>query len=211
MPATLTYNSLVSDMQTYSERSDANFVAQIPRLVMMAENRIATEAHILGYLTPMTGGLLVGQYAISKPNFWRETVSMNFTDANGNANQILPRSYEYCRNYWPNPNATKPPRYYADYDFNNWLIAPSCDQNYTYEILCYVRQQPLDTATQTNWLTLNAPQLLVAACLLEAQLWIKNFDRLQFWQAQYDRALAAFTAEDHARDADRNVVIRQNG
>ena len=206
MPATLTYNSLVSDMQTYSERSDANFVAQIPRLVMMAENRIATEAHILGYLTPMTGGLLVGQYAISKPNFWRETVSMNFTDANGNANQILPRSYEYCRNYWPNPNATKPPRYYADYDFGHWLVGPTPDQAYPAECLYYERLEPLSSSNQTNVLTDNAPQALIFGTLLQFQPFIKNDARIAVFQASYTDALGALKQEDVLRTGDRQAV-----
>ena len=33
----LTYDSLVSDVQVYSERSDDVFVNQIPRFIMLAE------------------------------------------------------------------------------------------------------------------------------------------------------------------------------
>jgi hypothetical protein len=204
----MTYNSLVTDLQSYSERSDANFVNQIPRLLMMAENRIATDLHILGYLTPMAGTLAIGEYTIAKPNFWRSTESMNFTDSNGNVEQILPRTYEFVRNFWPNPNLTKPPRYYADYDFNNWLLAPSADQPYTFEILVLVRQQPLDTTNTTNWLTANAPQLLLTACMVESQLWIKNFDRLPFWRNEYSGAMAGYSNQDMVRDSDKNVVVR---
>jgi hypothetical protein len=210
MPAVMTYTSLVSDLQTYSERTDGNFVTQIPRLIMMAENRIATDAKILGYLTPMTGSLSIGEFTIAKPNFWRETVSMNFTDGSSNTKPILPRTYEYLRNFWPNNSATpQPPRFYADYDFNNWLIAPPCDQAYTFEIMVYVRQQPLDSATTTNWLTANAPQLLFSACMLEAQLWMKNFDRVTFWKNEYAGALSGFNTEDMQRTVDRNILLRQ--
>lgn len=210
MAATMSYNSLVTDMQSYQERVDANFINQIPRLVMMAENRVATDAHILGYLTPMTGVLGIGEFSIAKPNFWRQTVSMNFTNAAGDVIGLLPRSYEYIRNHWPIPSATAQPRFYADYDFNNWLIGPSSDQAYNFEIMVYVRRQPLDTTTTNNWLTDNAPQLLLTACMYEAQLWAKNFDRLTFWRNEYGAALAAFTTEDLGRDADRQVLIRQN-
>jgi hypothetical protein len=208
VPATLDFNSLKSDIQTYSERTDANFTAQIPRLIMMAENRIATDAKILGYLTPMTGALAIGEYTIAKPNFWRETLSMNFVDGSGNVTQLLPRTYEYVRNFWPNPTSQLKPRFYADYEFNNWLLAPSADAAYTFEIMTYVRQQPLDATTTTNWLTTNAPQLLVNACMLEAQLWIKNFDRVAFWRNEYAGSLAGFTSEESMRTVDRNVLIR---
>lgn len=210
MPATMNFNSLVTDMQSYSERADINFVTQIPRLIMMAENRLATDLKILGYLTPMAGTLAVGEYTIAKPSFWRNTESMNFTDANGNVIQVLPRTYEFVRNFWPNVNTKSPPRYYADYDFNNWLLAPSADQAYNFEIMAVVRRQPLDITTTNNWLTDNAPQILLAACMVEAQLWIKNFDRLSFWRNEYGGALAGFSSEDMARDGDKNVVIRPN-
>jgi hypothetical protein len=159
----------------------------------------------------MTGALVAGEYTLTKPTFWRETVSMNFTNAAGQVQPLLPRTYEYLRNHWPNPSTYTvgtPPRFYADYDFNNWLIGPTCDQPYTYEILVYVRQQPLDASTTTNWLTMNAPQLLLAACMLEAQLWIKNFDRLTFWRNEYAGALNGFNMEDNQRTADRQVLLR---
>ena len=212
MPAVMTYSSLVTDLQSYSERTDANFVNQIPRLVMMAENRIATDAKILGYLTPMTGSLAVGEYTVAKPTYWRETVSMNFTNAAGNVVNLVQRTYEYVKNFWPNTGsyvAGQPPRFYADYDFNNWLIAPASDQPYTFEIMVYVRQQPLDTTTTTNWLTVNAPQLILSACMVEAQLWIKNFDRLTFWRNEYGAALAGFMGEDAQRTADRNGQLKR--
>ena len=41
----MTYNSLVEDVIRYSERDDASFVNQIPRLIAMAEQEIAAQVN----------------------------------------------------------------------------------------------------------------------------------------------------------------------
>ena len=55
MAEALTYDSLLSDVQIYAERDDAPFVSQIPRFVMLAENRLASEVRGLGFQKYVTG------------------------------------------------------------------------------------------------------------------------------------------------------------
>lgn len=208
MPQTMTYTSLVTDIEGYSERTNNNddFVEQIPRLIMMAENRIATELKILGFQTVVAGNFLIGEPIMPKPAYWRNTISFNYTDADGNRVEILPRSYEYCRNFWPNSSETGSPRFYADYNFNNLLIVPTPELGSQFEFLYDARLQPLDQTNSTNWMTANAPQLLLYASMVEAQLYLKNFEKMQFWQATYDRSLAAFNSENVGRISDRTTV-----
>lgn len=206
MSASMTYNSLVSDVQSYLERDDAAMLAQIPRFIMLAENTLVTELKILGFQLPVTGEFQPNQSTIPKPAYWRDNISFNYTDASGNRVEILPRSYEYCRNFWPNPTSTGNPRFYADYNFDNFLIVPTPSAAFNFELLCHVRLQPLDSSHQTNWLTVNAPQLLLAATLVQAYTWSRNNTELQKWQGTYDRGLAAFNSENNNRIPDRTTV-----
>jgi hypothetical protein len=206
MAEVMTYDSLVSDIESYLERTDADTVAQIPRFIMLAENTLATELKILGFQIPVIGSFAINQPTISKPAYWKDTISFNYTDASGNRVEILPRSYEYCRNYWPNSNSSGSPRFYADYNFDNFLIVPTPSAAFNFELVYHARLQPLDSSHQTNWLTMNAPQLLLAASMVEAFTWTKNDDGLGKWQPKYDRALAAFNAEGENRIDDRTTV-----
>lgn len=211
MAEVMTYDSLVSDMKSYQEReySSDKFVDQIPRLIMMAENRLATELKILGFQTVVTGTFQPGQITLPKPAYWRDVISFNITTGSGATAQrveLLPRSYEYCRNYWPNPTQTGTPRFYADYNYENFLIVPTPSTNLTFELLYHARLQPLDPSNQTNWLTVNAPQLLLYAAMLEGQTFLKNAEGAATWQALYDRALAAFNGEDAMRKTDRTTI-----
>lgn len=185
MAAGMTYTSLLEDLQNYAERTDDPFVAQLPRFVMLAENKIATEVRGLGLQSYVTSTL--NGNTIAKPARWRETVSLNITTANGRA-FLFPRSYDYCRILWPNPGSTAQPKYYADYGFEHILVAPSPDQAYPFELCYHERPTPLDENNQTNWTTQYAPQLLLYATLIEANTFLKRPELLQMWTPLYQQA-----------------------
>jgi len=206
MPATMTYNSLVTDLLAYTERTDTAFTTQIPRLVMMPEWRIATDLKGLGYLQVEQSAFIPGNPVVAKPAFWRETVSFSYNTGTAIV-PLLPRSYEYARNYWPQVTGTSPPRFYSDLDFNNWFITPVPDQAYSFEVLSYVRVQPLDGASQTNWLTGNAPQVLLYACMYEAELWLKNYEKAAAFDMKYKEAMTSINREDLRRPKDRSAII----
>ncbi len=203
--AVMTYDSLVSDISSYLERTDQATLEKIPTFIMLAEQVIAAEIKFLGNLTPMTSTLVANQAVIDKPARWHKTVSMNVTVA-GVRQPVFLRKYEYLREYWPDPADTGAPKYYADYDYTHWLIAPTPDVAYNFEVLYYERIQPLDSSNQTNWFTIYAPQALLYGSLLQAMPFLKNDERIPMWQAQYDKIMQVLKAEDIQRMGDRQAV-----
>lgn len=205
MSYSMTYDSLLVDVRRYLERgftleSDAIVYEQLPRLVTLGERRIARELKIEGFIRAVQTPLQVGVAAYLKPDRWRDTVSMTL-----NGVPIFARSYEYCRNYWPNEAQTGTPQFYADYDYQHWLLAPTPNAASTLEILYYEQPALLGDDFQTNWLTEYAPDLLLYATLLEATPFLKSDERVQVWQALYDRAAQAISGEDLKRIMDRTA------
>jgi len=192
----LIYASLLTDVQTYAERNDAPFVTQIPRFVMMAENRLASEIRGLG-IQKYVKGTLSGPI-FPKPERWRETISFNLTVA-GSKRFLQPRTYDYCRAFWPDATELEIPRYYADYEYEQYLLVPTPATSYEFELAYYERPEPLTEANQTNWFTQYAPQLLVYATLIEAQPFLKRPERIAEFQALYDRALQGIAQETSRR------------
>lgn len=208
MPAQMTYNSLLEDVPTYLENQDASTVDQVPNFIMLAENRIASEMKGLGFQTVVAGTMEQGRADYAKPAYWRSPISLSYVDSTGRRRTLLLRTYEYLRMYWPNPTAQEPPKYYGDYNYENLLLAPTPDAAYSFELQYYARLTPLSPSDQESWLTENAPQLLLAATLLEAQQFLKNWERAAYWQGQYDRSLAALNGEDKGRLTDRAQNVR---
>jgi hypothetical protein len=150
--------------------------------------------------------MTIANPVLPKPARWRKTVSMTLYDPTTLTRQpILLRKYEYLRNYWPNPTSTGLPVYYADYDYDNWVVAPTPDSAYVFEVLYYERLEPLSSSVQTNWITRNAPNALLYGTLLQAMPYLKN-DQRQVFQQKYTESLQALKAEDIARVGDRQAV-----
>lgn len=198
-PAAMTYDSLVQDLINYCERSDQPFINQVPRFIMMAENRIASENKPLGFLRTVTGNL--NGVILAKPNRWRKTKSFSIT-VTGQRKYLYERGYEYCRAYWPDEALEAEPVYYADYDYEHFLIAPSPDAQYSFELQYYERPEPLSSTNQTNWTTQYAPQIILYASLMEAMPFLKTSERIPEFQGLYDRAMTSVVKEDQERVVD---------
>ena len=201
----MTYDSLVENIQSYLERSDTATIEKIPLFIMLAEQTIAAQIKFLGNMTVQTSTMTAGQNIIDKPARWHKTVSMNITVA-GRRRPVLIRKYEYMREYWPDPASTDVPKFYCDYDYTHWMVAPTPDAAYNFEVLYYERLQPLDSSNQTNWFTIYAPQALLYGTLLQAMPFLKNDDRVALWQGLYQQAMDVLVAEDKLRVADRQAV-----
>lgn len=216
MSTTMTFTSLKEDVRRYLERgatlaSDAVVYEQIPRLINLAERRIARELKIQGFINVVTGTLNAGNSVLPKPDRWRDTISINIgVGATNNQRKFLfIRDYEYLRTYWPNALDTDEPVFYSDYDYSHWLIAPTPNADYPFEILYYELPPLLDDAVQSNWITEYAPQLLLYGSLLEATPFLKNDDRIPVWQTMYDRSAAMLNGEDLAKILDRSAVRKE--
>lgn len=201
----MTYDSLVSDISSYLERTDTATLDKIPTFIMLAEQVIASQIKFLGNLTVQESTMVIGEHTIQKPARWHKTVSMNVTVA-GERKPLLLRKYEYLREYWPTPATTGEPKFYCDYDYDHWLVAATPDAAYEFEVLYYERVQPLDDANQTNWFTIHAPQAMLYGSLLQAMPFLKNDERMGMWQAQYDLIINTLRQEDMLRIADRQAV-----
>lgn len=210
MTAAMTYTSLLEDISTYAERDDAPFSDQRPRFVMMAENRLAKEVRGLGNMQFVSSTLPVSNPVIAKPDRWRETVSFTITDSNGKKQTLMPRSIQYCRSFWPDASVTGTPRYYADYDFEHFYLAGTPNAAYAFELTYFDRPEPLSDTNETNWYTQYAPDLLLYACLLEAQPFLKLDARTEQFQSLYDRALKMLANESMRRMSD-NTQARREG
>ena len=202
----MTYTSLVENIQSYLERDDTATVEKIPLFIMLAEQIIASQIKFLGNLTVNTSTMTASTSIIDKPARWHKTVSMNIT-VDDERQPVLLRKYEYLREYWPNANSTGTPEFYSDYDYTHWLVAPTPDLAYTFEVLYYERIQPLDSSNQTNWFTIYAPQALLYGSLLQAMPFLKNDERMTMWKANHDQIMQTLMAEDKLRIADRQAVV----
>lgn len=207
MAYVMTFDSLQQDLRRYLERgfspSDDSYVyEQLPRLINMAERRIARDLKIQGFIVAANTTFTAGVSTYAKPDRWRDTVSMTILTATGKK-PLFGREYGYCRNYWPDAAQTAEPEFYADYDYDHWLIVPTPSATVSAEVMYYEMPPLLDSGNQTNWLTAYAPNALLYGALLEATPFLKNDERIGTWQNYYTTAVQAINSEDMKKIMDR--------
>jgi hypothetical protein len=199
----MTYDNLIADVIAYMERDDPGFIAQIPSLIGLAESAIAAELKTLLQLTVVETTLAVNQVVLNKPARWRKTVSMKV-----NGQPLLLRSQDYVAQYQAE-STSGVPKYYAEYDYNNFAFAPAPSAASPVEIIYYSLIQPLDSTNQQNLFTRECPQAMLFGTLLQAQGYLKALDKLPVWKSYYTDSLNALKKEDNARRVDRNTTIQE--
>jgi hypothetical protein len=199
----MNYDNLIADVIKYMERDDAGFIAQIPSLIGLAESAIAAELKTLLQLTVVETTLAQNQVILNKPARWRKTVSMKVNGA-----PIVMRSQDYIAMYQSESTAGTP-QFYAEYDYNNWAIAPAPSAESSVEIIYYSEIQPLDSTNQQNLFTRECPQAMLFGTLLQAQGYLKALDKLPVWKSYYADALSALKKEDNSRRIDRNTTVQE--
>lgn len=214
MPEVINFTSLKVQMKSYLERggsatSDPEVYEQIPKLINMAERNISDRLKLLGAKEILHDlvGLTAGQPIITKPDRWRQTASIRFGTGTNNMTltPLYPRSYEYLRIFWPDQTATDVPEFYADYDYQHWLIAPTPDRTYPMELVAYMQPQLLDQVNQTNFFSIYTPNVLLYGALLEAEPYLQNDARIDVWRDKFNEGLSLLNGQDLQRILDNAV------
>jgi hypothetical protein len=215
MADVMTFATLRADVADYLERgqseaADAVFYPQIEKCINRAERRIARDLKIQGLQATATSAFVNGTAVYAKPSNWRQTISINFGSGSGNntRNVLQSRNYEFLTTIYPNRTSTGTPRFYADYDVDHFIIFPTPSAAAPFEILYYAQPDLLDENNGTNWLTENAPHLLLYAALSEGALFLKMIDKAQAYEQVYTQHLQGVQVEDIQKAIDRAAVRR---
>jgi hypothetical protein len=67
----------------------------------------------------------------------------------------------------------------------------------TIEMLFYKKFDALTSAATTNWMIINAPDVYLYGCLLEAEPFIMNDSRIQVWASAFKQAITDMQEQDN--------------
>ena len=217
----MNYTTLLNQIIAYANRGGSiEFAASIPYFIEMGQQKIWKELNTTGFQkTTQLKKFHVNNSTIEKPADWQETISIIYGSADNffiNNVVLFPRSYEFCINYWPNVNlsdAANPPLFYSDYQpgqenvspYKYYLIVPTPDKEYNYQITYIGRPNLITNENQTNILTDYYPDLLFYAAFLEALIYLKDDQRMPVYTKLYQESLTAANNLTKDRYIDRSV------
>lgn len=201
----MTYTSLFNQVLAYLDRTDLDTSNQLPNFIANAQQRICREVISIGLEQYVTGNFTKDVAVYAKPAGWRRNITFNVgTGSTHNSRTpVLLRSYEYLLQFWPDRTQTGVPQFYADYGYNNYIVAPTPGSALPFEFSYLQLPPPITLQNQTNWITDFAPDVLLYATLLEAAPYLKNDERIPVWQNMYQMGIDSLNGQDKLRTEDR--------
>jgi len=208
----MTYDELVTNIRNYTE-VDANVFtnAVINTFITMAENRILRDIDLDVYKKESTGSMTSGNRFLTSPT---DILTHRYMFITVGTDKIYLdfRDTSFMREYWPNPALTGVPKYYAVWDQNTFNIAPTPAANYAVELGYVYRPAQLSPANPTTWISTNAPEALLYACLIQAYSYTKGPEgMLAYFDNSYKQAIQGLGIEQQGRrrrDEFRDGMIR---
>ena len=210
-----TLDNLRTDIRNYTEVDNGVTTPKVltdsvlGTIIKNAENKIAREIDTDQNVFYATSNAIVGNRYVTIPENLRAIRYVQLKDTAGNQYYLEQRDTTFMAEYYSTPGTQSVdiPKYYANWDEEFWVLAPTPDK--TYEITLAYNKQPetiTDTtsspapATAGTYLSNKYQDLLLYACLVNTYAYLKGpQDMLQYYQGAYEKALYSYAIEQQGR------------
>lgn len=186
-----TLATLKTAVKDYCETSESTFDTQLTTFIQEAEERILKNVELPDFRKNVTGTSTASSTYLSAPSDFLAPYSLSVISSNV-YHYLLFKHVSFIRDYTTNPSTTGLPKYYAVFDENTFILAPTPDSNYTFELHYKHRPASLTAGADsgTTWLSTNAPDALLYGTLVEAATFLKVPEEV----AQYEQRFVSATS-----------------
>jgi hypothetical protein len=205
----MNYSELLTNVRNYSE-VDSNVLSNsvINVFITNVQNKIAREVDLdeqRRYATTTCTANNAFLDVSGPEGGFRFARSLQLVGGDGTRTYLEQRDQTFMDEYSPKRSETTgtgQPKYWANWDAQTLMLAPTPDQVYTFEMAYIEEPQELDTsnASSTTWISENAPEVLLYGVLAETFSYLKNPQDMQLYEAKYSQALQALATEQMGRN-----------
>ena len=188
-----TYTELQAAIADWLNRQDLS--AQIPDFIRLTESRLNREFSIRTIKSDVTLTATAGSRSIALPTGFREALNL-WILRSGARNEI--KRYINPDLLTVDPNNAAEPNYWA-VDGSNIVFERPCDQAYTF-ILRVEGGVTLSTATPTNLILTNYPDLYLFGACAEAGPYLRDAELSATFEAKFQAALTDARAKESRSD-----------
>ena len=187
-----TLASLKTAVKDYCEVSETTFDTQLTTFILEAEERILKNVELPVFRKNVTGTATASNTYLSTPSDFLASYSLAVISSSV-YEYLLLKHTSFIRTYTPNASTTGTPKYYALFDDNTFILAPTPDSNYEFELHYKFRPASLTAGADdgSTWLSTNAPDALLYGTLVEAATFLKNPQEVPAYEQRYAQAVAA--------------------
>jgi hypothetical protein len=209
----MTYDELVTNIRNYTEVGSNVFTnSVINTFITMAENRILRDIDLDVFKKEVTGTMTSGNKFLTAPTDILTHRYLILTSAGGEQIFLDFRDTSFMKEYWDDGTETGVPKYYSVWDQNTFYVAPTPNAGFSVELGYIYRPAQLSSTNTTTWVSNNAPEALLYACLIQAYSYTKGpLEMLSYFENSYKQAVQGLGVEQQGRrrrDEYRDGMVR---
>ena len=148
-----TYSTLKTALQEWTENSETTFKNNLSFFIKNGEERILKEVDLDYFRKNVTGTTTSSNQFLAVPTDYLASFSLSVENSSSKE-FLLQKDVNFMQEYNPNSSTTGTPKYYALYDYQNFILSPTPDANYTAELHYYYR--PVSLTASTTVLTVSS-------------------------------------------------------
>ena len=207
-----TFGELKTAIQSYTDNSEATFVANLSNFIKAAEQRIFSNVDLENFRKNATGVMTTGNQYLRTPTDFLAPFSL-FITTSGSEGFLLEKDVNFMREAFPDVTSTGKPLYYGFFDSSvtsasglvnaNFILGPTPNADYTVELHYYYRPNSLTAlaATEYTWLSENSPNSLLYGSLIEAYIFMKGEpDIIALYESRFAESLSRLKDLAEARE-----------
>jgi hypothetical protein len=142
-----TYTTLKTAIQDWTENTESTFKNNLSFFIKNAEERILKEVDLDFFRKNVTGTTTSGNEFLAVPDDYLASFSLSVTNSSTKEFVSL-KDVNFLQEFNPT-SATGVPKYYAVYDVNNFILAPTPNAAFSAELHYYYRPTSLTSSAFT--------------------------------------------------------------
>jgi hypothetical protein len=198
-----TYAQLKTAIQDYTENSETNFVTNLPLFIRLTEERILKSVQLSLFRKNATATTGNGNQFFACPTDFLAPFSLSLAGADGDKFFLDFKDVSFLQTYTPDATTKDIPKYYAIFDVENFMLAPTPNAAFTAELHYFYRPTSLTAGSEsgTTWLSINAEIALLYGSLVEAYIYMKGEpDIMGMYNQKFQEALVGVKMLGEAKD-----------
>lgn len=182
-----TYATLAAAIPNWLNNASTELANEVDTLIGLGEERILRDVDLRVFRESKTSNLTTSDKYLNLPSDCLVLRDLRFTTGD----HLEEAALTWVNEYWPDTSSTSTPKYYAHYDHDTVVVAPTPDSNYAVQIHYTYKPTGLSSGNTTSWLGTNAHDALLYACLLEGAVFLEGAipELVQLYEARYQRAI----------------------
>jgi hypothetical protein len=204
-----TYDQLKQAIQDYTENSETSFVANLPLFIRAAEERILKNVQLDLFRRNQTATFTQGNVYLKCPSDFLAPFSLSYT-VNNEKTFVEFKDVSFVQSYSPNAITQGLPKYYAQFDVENFIVGPTPNANLDVELHYLYRPTSITAGAGggTTWISTNGELALLYGSLVEAYIFMKGeADVMQQYNQRFGEAMIGLKMLGEAKETTQEYRV----